>query len=104
MANALKLVSGHITLYASARDKAIKLSRKFHKNKRAGEPMLVVPGITCIDASEMKTDFLAHSYFGDSWPLLSDIHSILTADTPAAKRFGLKKTVTTEGVYYVFRP
>ena len=97
-------MSGHITLYASSRDKAILLSRKLHKNPRAGAPPLViVPGVESIDASEMGADWLSHSYFSDNWPLLSDIHALLSADMPAAKRFGLMEKIDAKGTYYVFR-
>jgi hypothetical protein len=85
-------MSGHVTLYASSRDRAIRLSRKLHKNPRAGAPPLVIiPGIESIDASEMGADFFKHSYFSDSWPLLSDIHELLADDKPAGLRFGLRE-------------
>jgi esterase/lipase superfamily enzyme len=104
LAAALKSMSGHITLYASSRDKAIKLSQKLHKNARAGAPPLViVPDVESIDASEMGADWLSHSYFSDNWPLLSDIHALLASDTPAAKRFGLTQISDARGTYYIFR-
>ncbi|HEX4167153.1 MAG TPA: alpha/beta hydrolase [Bryobacteraceae bacterium] len=101
---ALKAMAGRITLYASSNDKAIKLSCKLHKNLRAGSPPpIVVAGIESIDASEMGTDFLRHSYFSDNWPLLADIHEILTDDKPASKRFGLRQATCPDGTFYVFR-
>ena len=65
---------------------------------------MIVPGVECIDASEMGTDFLLHSYFSDNWPLLSDLHELLSDDKPAANRFGLKETSCADGIYYAFRP
>ena len=47
--------------------------KKIHGNARAGEPLLIVPGLDTMDASLIATDFLGHSYFRESWPLLSDI-------------------------------
>lgn len=104
MASALKTMSGHITLYASSRDKAIQLSRKLHDNPRAGAPPLVIAaGMDSVDASKVDTDFLAHSYFSNTWALLSDIHQLLESDTPAAKRFGLRAATGPDGVYFAFR-
>ena len=104
LAAALKRMSGHITLYASSNDKAIKASRRFHKNPRAGgRPLVIVPGVESIDASDMGSGWLQHSYVSDRWALLSDLHALLFADTPAARRFGLVEEVGADGIYYVFR-
>jgi hypothetical protein len=74
-----------------------------HGNPRAGEPLLVIPGLDTIDASAIDTDFLGHSYFSDNWPLLSDIHSIIFKDSPPGERFGLKEMDDPSGKYYAFR-
>ena len=103
LAAALKLLSGRVTLYQSSNDKALLLSRRLHKNPRAGEPVLVVSGVDTIDATEMHTDFLGHSYFSDSWPLLSDIHSLISDSAEPAKRFGLRPVQGASGVYWAFR-
>jgi esterase/lipase superfamily enzyme len=99
----LQKVSGRITLYESSKDKAIQASKKIHGNPRAGEPLLIIPGLDTIDASAIDTDFLGHSYFSDNWPLLSDIHSILFKDEPPAERFGLTEMQHPDGKYYAFR-
>jgi len=99
----LRRVSGKITLYESSRDKAIMASKKIHGNARAGEPLLVIEGLDTIDASAIDTDFLAHSYFSDSWPLLADIHSILSKDMGPGERFGLRKIEVEAGSYFAFR-
>jgi esterase/lipase superfamily enzyme len=103
LAGALRAGSRHITLYASSEDKALKLARKIHGHPRAGEPMLILPGLDSIDASAIETDFLSHSYFGNNWPLLSDIHALLSHDTPPAERFGLTEVKDERGKYYTFR-
>jgi esterase/lipase superfamily enzyme len=104
LALALKQVSKFVTLYASSRDRAIKLSQKLHKAPRAGAPpLVVVPGIDSIDASALGADWLAHSYFTHDWPALSDIYTLLSADTPAAKRFGLNEQSNEQGNYFVLR-
>ena len=103
LAAALQRVSGHITLYESSKDRALQASKTIHGNPRAGEPLLVIPGVDTIDASAIDTDFLGHSYFSDNWPLLSDIHSILQKDDPPNARFGLMEMDSPQGKYYAFR-
>lgn len=103
LAAALQRLSAHITLYQSVNDKALQASRRIHGNPRAGEPLLILPGLDTIDASSIDTDFLGHSYFSDNWPLLSDIHSILARDESPARRFGLIAIDNPQGSYYSFR-
>jgi esterase/lipase superfamily enzyme len=103
LAAIIRRLSGRITLYESSNDKAIRASKKIHGNARAGEPLLVIPGLDTIDASAIDTDFLGHSYFSDNWPLLSDIHSLLAKDEPPSARFGLDERESAEGKYYAFR-
>jgi esterase/lipase superfamily enzyme len=87
----LQRLSTRITLYQSSKDKALIASKAPHGNPRAGEPILIILGLDAIDASSIDTDFLRHSYFSDTWPLLSDIHSILFKDELPASRFGLDR-------------
>jgi esterase/lipase superfamily enzyme len=104
LADGLKRVSQTITLYASSKDKAIALSSRLHKNPRAGTlPLVLLPFLESIDASDVETDFLAHGYFAGNWPLLADIFELITADKPAASRFGLQTKRSTEGPYYAFK-
>jgi esterase/lipase superfamily enzyme len=103
LAAALQKCSGRVTVYESSDDIALKVSKRIHGNPRAGEPLLIVPGLDTIDVSAIDTNFLGHSYFSDSWPLLSDIHSILLKDDPPAARFGLDELVHSDGNYYAFR-
>jgi esterase/lipase superfamily enzyme len=103
LAAALQKVSGLITLYESTNDKAIHASKKIHGSPRAGEPLLIIPGLDTVDASKVDTDFLGHSYFGETWTLLADIHSILSDDKPAGRRFGLRGIDDPAGKYYVFK-
>ena len=103
LATLLQRLTARITLYESSNDKALFASKKIHGNARAGEPLLIIPGLDTVDASLIDTDFLGHSYFSESWPLLSDIHSLLFNDELASQRFGLTKIDTTDGEYYAFR-
>jgi esterase/lipase superfamily enzyme len=103
LASTLQKLSARITLYESSKDRALIASKVLHGNPRAGEPLLVLPGLDAIDASAIDTNFLGHSYFSDNYPLLSDIHSILLRDEPASSRFGLHEMQHVNGKYYAFR-
>lgn len=103
LAGALQRLTARITLYESSNDKALQASKRLHGNPRAGEPLLILPGLDTIDASAIDTDFLGHSYFSDNWPLLADIHSILARDESPSLRFGLIAMQDTQGNYYSFR-
>ncbi len=81
MAQSIASVSNHTTLYSSSKDKAIALSCGLHRYPRAGgKPVLILPGFETIDASEVDSDWLAHSYFASTWPLLADIYELLRYD------------------------
>jgi esterase/lipase superfamily enzyme len=100
----LRKRSASITLYESRNDKALLASKKIHGYIRAGEPLLVLEGLDTVDASAIDTDFLGHSYFSSDYALLSDIHSMLANDEPAARRIGLGLKESVSGRYYEFRP
>lgn len=95
-----------VTLYASSNDKALEASRKFNGNHRlgmAGEHLSVFDGVETIDASSIDTDFLAHSYYGDSRVLLTDIGLLLKGRMRPAHRFGLTERQHAHGSYWAFR-
>jgi len=103
LASTLQRLSARITLYESSKDKALFASKALHGNPRAGEPLLIIPGLDTIDASAIDTNFLGHSYFSDNYPLLSDIHSILFRDELPATRFGLEQRSHADGMYFAFK-
>lgn len=100
---ALRTISGRVTLYESSNDKAIRASRKIHGRPRAGEPLLVLEGVDTVDVSAIDTDFLGHSYFSDTFPLLSDMHALIANDEAPAKRVGLREQEQNGRKYYVFQ-
>jgi len=82
-------VAGRITLYASSKDRALQLSNKIHQYPRAGESgdhLVVLTGIDTVDASEVDTDLLGHSYFAEAEPLLSDLNLLLRNSFPPDQR------------------
>lgn len=69
-----------ITLYASSRDKALMASKEVHGYPRLGdtaEGLFQYPGIESIDASELDTDFLGHSYIANSCTVLTDVYYLV---------------------------
>ncbi|WP_165410377.1 alpha/beta hydrolase [Rhizobium ruizarguesonis] len=91
-----------VTLYASSNDKAIRLSAEIHGNPRAGTPLLIIPGVETIDASNVDTDFLGHSYFSSARSVLSDIYALFGDDHPASQR--LSALSSSGETYYVIKP
>ncbi len=95
-----------VTLYVSSKDKALKLSKRLHKFKRAGDSndgALIIPGIETVDASNVDTGVLGHSYHCDSRTVLSDIYYILNKDLKADERFSLQPLNTSVGRYWKFK-
>ncbi|MEW5683992.1 MAG: alpha/beta hydrolase [Pseudomonadota bacterium] len=102
MAEAMVKPSGSVTLYASAKDRALRMSRQLSGAPRAGEPLIIAPGIDSIDASDVNTDFLQHGYFALAREILHDLYDLF-GGVPATARFGLEPRSRTEGPYFHFR-
>lgn len=93
LARAIKDVGTRTTLYASANDNTLALSKRFQGYQRAGDvtPSIVtVDGLDSIDVSAVDTSFLGHSYYGDNTSVLSDITRLITTGLPPAERCGLE--------------
>ena len=94
----------NITLYASANDAALKASLEFNGFPRAGDAtggVVIVPGITTIDASAVATELFSfgHSFFADSRSVLDDIRALFeTGDLPQAR--GLHPVKIGNAVYW----
>lgn len=96
----------YIALYTSSKDKALLASQKFSSYPRAGQAgqnMVIVPGIETIDASNVKADFLNHSYFSQSSALLSDIFNIIKEGRKSSERFGLVRYKKNGKTYWKFK-
>jgi esterase/lipase superfamily enzyme len=79
----------NVTLYASAKDKALLLSKKINKGSRAGQAgkhLVVVDHIETVDASDIDTDFLGHRYIANTWLLINDLHVLINRGLPAPQR------------------
>jgi len=69
------------TLYASDKDNALHLSENFRNGLSrlgdASESLFVSEGLDTIDASNVKSNWLGHSYIFDTKELLSDLFYLL---------------------------
>jgi esterase/lipase superfamily enzyme len=76
LAAAMTTMGERITLYASANDLALRLSKSYQGGyPRAGdtEPEIVrVTGIDSIDVSSVDTNFIGHFYYADNQSVLSE--------------------------------
>lgn len=106
IAPALAAAGRPITLYASARDLALLASKRVHGYPRAGDAgagLVVMPGIETIDASQVDTGLLGHSYFAETGSVLSDIYYLVHDGKRADHRFGLQRIDGESGRYWEFR-
>ncbi|MEO2036243.1 MAG: hypothetical protein ABGZ35_29570, partial [Planctomycetaceae bacterium] len=58
-------------------------------SRRAGdssEQLVLAEGLDTVDASDMDTELLGHSYYGSCLPLINDVRQILTANLPPPDR------------------
>ncbi|WP_194814423.1 alpha/beta hydrolase [Nocardia sp. XZ_19_385] len=95
------------TLYASDKDRALRMSQRLARYPRAGQAgagIVVVDGVDTIDATELDTDFMGHSYIGDHRSVLGDLFYLIHGGLEPDKRFGLRSVVAPAGVHWVFRP
>ncbi len=77
------------TMYCSKNDWALMLSRNFNDSTRAGDSSdgaLVLQGVDTVDASEIDTDLLGHSYYGDCLPILEDVNLLMRSSMPPLER------------------
>lgn len=95
-----------ITLYASANDKALQASRLVHGGPRLGQadPIAILPGIESIDASQVSTDLLGHSYYAEGSSVVSDLVEVVSERGPAASRSWLEAITNAIGRYFRFKP
>ena len=87
------------TLYCSRVDWALTLSYAFNDSPRAGDSsqgILVFKELDTVDASDIDTDLLGHSYYGDCLPVIRDVGLLLEKNPPPPER-DLKPAILAEG-------
>jgi esterase/lipase superfamily enzyme len=98
----LTKTANRTTLYCSKNDLALMLSRNFNDATRAGDSSqgaLVIQDVDTVDASEIDTDLLGHSYYGDCIPLLHDVHDLLRGSLSPEQR-NLRPWPVDDGLQY----
>jgi esterase/lipase superfamily enzyme len=96
-----------MTLYTSSNDLALRLSRRIHKNPRAGEAgdfIIVLPGMDTIDASLAEAELLGHEYYYQGPHAVADLHQWLVQDIHVEQRKYLKKIPLNDGYYWQLQP
>jgi esterase/lipase superfamily enzyme len=105
IAPALIATGRPVTLYASSKDLALIASKKVHGYSRAGESgseLVVLSGIETIDATNIDTSLLGHSYYAENRSVLSDMFYLIRNGQRADQRFGLHGIDTKAGRYWEF--
>ena len=99
-----------VTLYASSNDKALAASRDVHGGYRrlgeSGDNLVVLQGLDTIDASSVRTEFLGHSYYGDSGTVMADLMYVIRKSLPPEQRehFALERVKNAAiGLYWRFK-
>ncbi len=93
------------TLYANKEDRALAASDLKHggyaRAGGGGDDLVVVPNIETIDATGHATDFLSHSYFASSAPIISDLYYVIRS-TVTDERARLERQQMGDLVYWRF--
>ncbi|WP_223788706.1 alpha/beta hydrolase [Marinicella meishanensis] len=96
-----------VTLHASSEDMALQASKAVHGgHPRAGDSgdhIVIISGIETIDATEIQTSFLGHSYYADERAVISDMFYLINQGLRAHERSGLKAVEHADGQYWMFR-
>jgi len=94
----LRAVCGHVTVYASNHDNALRLSQWLHDDTREGElgSQGLLKKIDVVDASAANTDLVGHSYDGPQ--LFEDIRGLLRGQA-VEQRLGKTLVKHPPGVY-----
>jgi esterase/lipase superfamily enzyme len=98
-------ISEHTTMYVSARDRALELSRWLQKSDRAGytPPVTVVPEIDTIEVTDIDLTMLGHAYYAQAEPVLRDIDALLRHNEPPSRRLQLEPAGDPAAPYWRIR-
>jgi len=94
-----------VTLYASASDLALTVSKQFHGHQRLGDSnngVITLLGLESIDATGVDTGLTGHSYFSTSRTIISDISYLINQKLGASKRYGLTQVNGSSIPYWKF--
>lgn len=86
---AMSKAARHVTIYASEKDKALRLSKGIHQYARLGQAGVSGSAMTdfdTIDATGVPTDWLGHSYFAASRQVINDLLAVIMNDQTPIER------------------
>jgi len=102
---AMKKVARRVTLYASSHDYALVTSKRYQGYQRAGDTrpkLTLVEGLDTIDASEVDTSLLGHSYIGDVRTVVEDLTALLREGMEPSRRPALRLAGQAPETYWAF--
>lgn len=85
----MQQLANRTTLYCSRNDWALHASYAFNDSVRLGDSsrgIFVADGMDTVDASDIDTDLLGHSYYGDCLKLLHDVQLVIEKNLPPPER------------------
>lgn len=105
LADALKRAAARTTLYASASDKALLISKQLNAYPRAGDTgagVVIVDGIDTIDVTAVDSNLVGHYYYGDNRSVISDIFLLFTEGLPPTSRPMLRSDGVAPRLFWRF--
>lgn len=105
LARSFRIIGERTTLYASANDEALTLSKKYQGYQRAGDvrpAITITDGVDSIDVSAVDTSFLGHSYYGDNTSVIADIGRLLRSGLAPDRRCGIQSVTDAMRHYWTF--
>ncbi len=70
----------------------------------AADPLVLMPGMDSIDASDVATDLLGHSYYADGDSVVADLVEVIADKGPAEQRTWLEARRSEVGRFFRFKP
>ncbi len=86
-------ISSRTTMYVSARDRALQMSKFLQDPDRAGftPPITVVPNIDTVEVTDIDLTVLGHGYYAEAAPVLHDMTEVLTHNSPPERRTRIRR-------------
>lgn len=101
----MQKIANRTTLYCSRNDWALHASYAFngdsHRLGDSSRGIVVLEGLDTIDASDMDTDLLGHSYYGDCLTMLGDVQLLMDKNLPPVER-RLSSNISEKLKYWTF--
>ena len=86
-------ISTRTTMYVSARDRALQMSKFLQDSDRAGftPPITVVPNIDTVEVTDIDLTLLGHGYYAEAAPVLYDMTEVLNHNSPPERRMRIRR-------------